>query len=218
MEPLGAGGRFEDVTIVIGITGPAGSGKSTVSRMLARRPGIGHVDCDELAHVTYRPGGPAYARLLGRFGDEILEPDGSVNRRQLAELAFSDPKAKEDLEAIVHPLVMEKVKREIRRHQALGTRWLLVEGALLLSSPHVDTSLFDAFVWLSAPEEERRKRLLAAGLPWDVVEKRLQAQRELIPPKAENVYVVDANIPPADVAARVLELLQTLEERRKGGR
>ena len=183
--------------------------------MLARRPGIGHVDCDELAHVTYRPGGPAYARLLGRFGDEILEPDGSVNRRRLAELAFSDPKAKEDLEAIVHPLVMEEVKRQIQRHRRLGTRWLLVEGALLLSSPHVDTSVFDAFVWLSAPEEERRKRLLAAGLPWDIVEKRLQAQRELLPPKAENVYVVDANIPPADVAARVLELLQTLEERRK---
>lgn len=186
--------------------------------MLARRPGIGHVDCDELAHVTYRPGGPAYARLLGRFGEEILEPDGSVNRERLAELAFSDPKAKEDLEAIVHPLVMEEVKRQIRRHWGLGTRWLLVEGALLLSSPHVDTSVFDAFVWLSAPEEERRKRLLSAGLPWDVVEKRLQAQRELLPPKAEDVYVVDANIPPADVAARVLELLQTLEERRKKGR
>jgi len=203
------------VTIVIGITGPAGSGKSMVCRMLARRPGIGHVDCDGLAHATYRPGGPAYARLLGRFGDEILEPDGSVNRRRLAEFAFSDPEAKEDLEAIVHPLVMEEVKRQVQRHRALGTRWLLVEGALLLSSPYVDRSVFDAVVWLSAPEEERRRRLLSAGLPWDIVEERLQAQRELLPPKAEDVYVVDASVPPAEVAARILELLQTLEGRRK---
>lgn len=199
--------------MVIGITGPAGAGKSTVCRMLARRPGIGHLDCDELAHATYRPGGPAYARLLGRFGDEFLEPDGSVNRRRLAELAFSDPDAKEDLEAIVHPLVMEEVKRQIQRHRGLGTRWLLVEGALLLSSPHVDRSVFDAVVWLSAPEEERRRRLLAAGVPWDIVEKRLQAQRELLPPKAEDVYVVDASVPPAEVAARILELLHTLEKR-----
>jgi dephospho-CoA kinase len=198
---------------VIGITGPAGSGKSTVCRMLAHRPGIGHVDCDQLAWATYRPGGPAYARLLARFGEEILKPDGSVDRRRLAEIAFSDPGAKEDLEAIVHPLVMEEVKREIQRHRGLGTRWLLVEGALLLSSSHVDRSLFDAFVWLSAPEEERRRRLLSAGVPWEVVEGRLQAQRELLPPKAENVYVVDAGAPPAEVAARILSLLETLEKR-----
>lgn len=181
--------------------------------MLAHRPGIGHVDCDQLAWATYRPGGPAYARLLARFGEEILKPDGSVDRRRLAEIAFSDPGAKEDLEAIVHPLVMEEVKREIQRHRGLGTRWLLVEGALLLSSSHVDRSLFDAFVWLSAPEEERRRRLLSAGVPWEVVEGRLQAQRELLPPKAENVYVVDAGAPPAEVAARILSLLETLEKR-----
>ena len=193
---------------VIGVAGPAGAGKSTVCRMLARRPGIGHVDCDRLAHATYRPGGPAYLRILSRFGEDILTPSGGINREKLAELIYSDPQAKHDLEAIVHPLVMEELKGEIRRHRELGTRWLLVEGALLLSSPYVDRSLFDVFVWLSAPEEERRRRLLAAGVPWESVEARLEAQRDLSPPKADCVYLVDSSGPPAEVATRVLSLLR----------
>jgi len=179
-----------------------------VCRMLARRPGIGHVDCDQLAHATYRPGGPAYLRILSRFGEDILTPSGGINREKLAELIYSDPQAKHDLEAIVHPLVMEELKGEIRRHRELGTRWLLVEGALLLSSPYVDRSLFDVFVWLSAPEEERRRRLLAAGVPWESVEARLEAQRDLSPPKADCVYLVDSSGPPAEVATRVLSLLR----------
>lgn len=195
---------------MIGIAGPAGAGKSTVCRMLARRPGIGYVDLDELAHATYRPGGPAYARLLARFGEGILTPDGSIDRRRLAEVAFSDPEAREALEDIVHPLVMEALKEEVRRHRKRGTRWLLAEGALLLSSSHVDRSLFDAFVWLSAPEEERRRRLLVAGAPWGIVEARLSAQRDLVPPKADDVYVVDASGPPAEVADRILSLLKGL--------
>ena len=193
---------------VIGVAGPAGAGKSTVCRMLARRPGIGHVDCDQLAHATYRPGGPAYLRILSRFGEDILTPSGGINREKLAELIYSDPQAKHDLEAIVHPLVMEELKGEIRRHRELGTRWLLVEGALLLSSPYVDRSLFDVFVWLSAPEEERRRRLLAAGVPWESVEARLEAQRDLSPPKADCMYLVDSSGPPAEVATRVLSLLR----------
>lgn len=196
--------------LIVGIAGPAGSGKSTVCRMLARRPGIGYVDLDELAHRTYRPGGPAYLRVLARFGEEIRSPGDGIDRGKLAKLVFSDPQAKADLEAIVHPLVMEELNREIQRHRELGTRWLLVEGALLLSSPHVDRKTFHAFIWLSAPEEERRRRLAEAGIPWEVVEARMAAQRDLLPPKAGDVYVVDSSGPPAEVAARVLKLLQSL--------
>ncbi|HEC63620.1 MAG TPA: dephospho-CoA kinase [Candidatus Acetothermia bacterium] len=200
---------------VVGITGPAGAGKSSLARMLARRPGISRVDCDELAHASYRRGGPAYAPLVARFGEGILTPQGAVDRARLAQLVFSDPKAKADLEDIVHPWVMRALEEEIVRQRALGTRWLLVEGALLLSTPHLKRELFDAFVWLVASEETRRERLLAAGLPWEVVEGRLAAQRDLSPPKADDVYVVDAEGPLAEVATRVLNLLVALERENK---
>jgi len=195
---------------VIGIAGPAGSGKSTVARLLSRRPGFAHVDCDELAWATYLPGGPGYSALVARFGTGVLAEDGTVDRARLARVALADPQAKADLEAVVHPHVMSEVRTAIERHRGAGTRVLLVEGALLLASPYVDRSLFDALVWLSAPRAERRRRLLSSGLDAEVVERRLAAQQDLVPPPDPRVHVVDGRGSPQEVARRVAALLDKL--------
>lgn len=195
---------------VIGIAGPSGSGKSSLARLLARRPGIAHLDCDALAWATYAPGGPAYRPLLARFGEGILAPDGTVDRRKLAHLALGSPEGKADLEAIVHPLVMDGIRRAIGEHRRAGTGVLLVEGALLLSSPHVDRSPLDLVLWLEVPEAERRRRLLAAGLDPESVERRIALQRVLRPPPDPRVRVVDGTGSPVEVAERVSDLLEEL--------
>ncbi len=192
---------------VIGLAGPAGTGKSTVARMLARRPGFAHLDCDALAWDTYRPGGPAYLELLARFGQEILNPDGTVNREKLGALVFSDPRARKDLEGLVHPWVMEALRRKAAEAEGKGTQYLLVEGALLLHSPHVERSFFDLFLWLSVPEGERRRRLRAAGVPERLIAQRLAAQAGLTPPLLPNLIVVNGEGPPAEVAQRVLQVI-----------
>ncbi|MGC8962497.1 MAG: dephospho-CoA kinase [Candidatus Bipolaricaulaceae bacterium] len=193
---------------VIGVVGPAGSGKSTVCRILAQRPGIVHVDCDRLAWETYRPGGPAYPRLLARFGNQILAEDGSVDRGKLAALVFTDPGAKEELEEIVHPLVMGALERILSRERAKGAKMVLVEGALLLSSPHVNRAVFDLFIWLSVPEEERQRRLLASGLARETVAQRFSAQAGLAPPEIPNLIKVDGKGDPEEVAKRVLSAIE----------
>ncbi|MFN3346358.1 MAG: dephospho-CoA kinase [Candidatus Bipolaricaulaceae bacterium] len=192
---------------VIGLAGPAGTGKSTVARMLARRPGFTHVDCDALAWDTYRPGGPAYLGLVARFGREILNPDGTVNRTKLGALAFSNPRARKDLEDLVHPWVMEALRLRAAEEKRKGTQYLLVEGALLLHSPHVDRDFFDLFLWFSVPEEERRRRLREAGLSERLIEERLSAQMDLVPPLLPNLIVVNGEGAPAEVAQRVLRVI-----------
>ena len=192
----------------IGVAGPAGSGKSTVCRILSQKTGVVHIDCDRLAWETYRPGGPSYFRLIERFGDGILAQDGSVDRQKLGALVFSDPKAKADLEEIVHPLVMEALKELLALERAKGTKMALVEGALLLSSPHVKREEFDLFIWLSVPEEERRARLLASGLDAETVTRRLSAQADLVPPKIPNLVTVDGKGPPEEVAERVFSAIE----------
>lgn len=192
---------------VVGIAGPAGAGKSTVCRILSRRPEIVHIDCDQLAWETYRPGGPAYLPLLSRFGEGILAEDRTVNRKKLGKIVSQDPKAKADLEAIVHPHVMEAIKERVAKARQEGRKLALVEGALLLSSPHVDHSFFDAFLWLSVPEEERKARLLASGLDEESVARRLVLQADLLPPRLPNLLLVDGRGPPAEVARRVLSAL-----------
>lgn len=192
--------------IVVGIAGPTGSGKSTVCRILARRPGYVHVDCDLLAKRTYEPGGPAYAELVRAFGPGILSPDGRVDRKKLAELALRDPGKKKLLEDIVHPHVIRALERIVAEQKGKGTEVLLIEGALLFFSPHVPWELFDLRIWLDAPEGVRRRRLLSAGLPPDAVELRLRAQHGLAPPLG--VTRVDASASPEEVASRVLSLLE----------
>ncbi len=190
---------------MVGIAGPAGSGKSTVCRLLSRRPGFSFLDCDDAAKGTYVPGGPAYQKLVETFGEVILAQDGSIDHRKLAEIALPDPESRERLEAIVHPLVVQAIRERVRRERARGNAVLLVEGALLFHSPHVPQGLFDVRIWLEAPEEVRRARLLSAGLPPDVVELRLRVQRDLRPPPG--VRVVDASRPPEEVARDILTLI-----------
>jgi dephospho-CoA kinase len=131
-----------------------------------------------------------------------------VDRKKLGALAFSDPKAKADLEEIVHPLVREALKGLLTQERAKGTRIALVEGALLLSSPHIEREEFDLFIWLSVPEEERKKRLLASGLDGETVAHRLSAQADLSPPKIPNLIIVDGRGPPEEVGKRVLSAIE----------
>lgn len=192
----------------VGIVGPAGSGKSTVCHILSQKAGVVHIDCDRLAWETYRPGGPGYSCLIDRFGARILAQDGSVDRQKLGALVFSDPKAKADLEEIVHPLVMEALKELLAQERAKGTKMALIEGALLLSSPYIKREEFDLFIWLSVPEEERRRRLLASGLGTEIVARRLSAQADLIPKEIPNLIIVDGKGPPEEVAKRVLSAIE----------
>lgn len=196
--------------LVVGIAGPAGSGKSTVCRLLSRRPGFVHLDCDRLAWETYEPNGPAYGALVAAFGRGILTQAATIDRTKLGKLVLADPEKRRRLEAIVHPLVAERIRSEIEGARERGTKVLLVEGALLFHSPHVPRELFRLPIWLEAPEEVRRARLRAAGLPEEVVEARLAAQRELRPPPW--VTVVDATPPPGEVARRILSLIQRATE------
>ena len=75
--------------IVVGLTGAIGSGKSTVARMLERRGAV-IIDADAIVHDLQRPGAPLLDELAARFGDEIITPDGSLDRAKLAKLAFAD--------------------------------------------------------------------------------------------------------------------------------
>ncbi len=90
--------------LAIGLTGGIGSGKSTVAGLLVERGAV-LVDADAIARQVVEPGQATLARLVERFGPGILAPDGSLDRAGLAAIAFADPAARADLDAIVHPAV-----------------------------------------------------------------------------------------------------------------
>ena len=148
---------------VIGLAGRAGSGKSAVARCLARKPAVEWIDLDAVAWDTYTVGTAVYERLLEAFGEEILNESGEIDRIRLAEAAFANHKNRETLNAIVHPAVSDAVGAIIREHRQKGTEILLIEGALLASSPYVDRSAYDLILWLDVPDDVRLERLQAIG-------------------------------------------------------
>ena len=98
--------------IVIGLTGGIGSGKSTVARLLARRGAV-VVGADAIVHELQQAGAPMLDELADRFGRDIIREDGSLDRAKLAEIAFADDSAVDDLNAIVHPAVRAKMAARV---------------------------------------------------------------------------------------------------------
>ena len=90
---------------VIALTGGIGAGKSTVAQYFSEL-GANVVDADHLARIAIERGSEGFAEVIARFGEKILT-NGDINRKALAEIVFSDPDAKKDLEAIIHPRVQK---------------------------------------------------------------------------------------------------------------
>lgn len=98
--------------ILVGLTGGIGSGKSTVSALLAQRGAV-IIDADQVTRDVQLPGSPVLAALAERFGAEIIAADGALDRQALAAIVFADAKALEDLNAIVHPAVGREMNRRV---------------------------------------------------------------------------------------------------------
>lgn len=115
--------------ILVGLTGGIGSGKSTVSALLAERGAV-VVDADAIVRDVQAPGTPVLAAIVERFGSSVLAPDGTLDRQALADVVFHDDAALGDLNALVHPAVGAEIAR--RLEEAAGTDAVVILDVPLL--------------------------------------------------------------------------------------
>ncbi len=118
----------------IGLTGGIGSGKSTVSQILA---GLGAfvIDADKVGHEIYLPGREAWRQVIAAFGQVILAPDQTIERKKLGAIVFGSEAARKQLNAIVHPLMFQDIRRRIEEKRADGfTQPIVVEAAILIEA------------------------------------------------------------------------------------
>jgi len=176
----------------VGLTGGIACGKSTVGQRLQRR-GAHYLSADQLAHELYAPGAVAYEGVVRTFGREILNHDGTVNRKSLAALAFPD--RIDELNAIVHPAVVEAQNRwmsEVERDHPEGIA--VVEAALLLEAgagKHFDKVI----VVTCDPACKAQRYASRTGLPLDAaqaeVKRRTAAQFSDAEKARRADYVID---------------------------
>lgn len=136
--------------IVIGLTGGIGSGKSEVSRILIEL-GAEVIDADRVGHDAYRPNTETWQVVVKAFGDEIVQPDGEIDRRKLGSIVFSDPDEMTKLNGIMHPRMREMIRERLETLKGQGTAVAVVEAAILIEADW--TPLVDE-VWVIDATEE----------------------------------------------------------------
>lgn len=164
--PVGPGHAY-----VIGLTGNIGCGKSTVAAML-QDLGAEVIDADTVAHQIMAPPGPVYDAVVREFGVRILAPDGTIDRRKLGEIVFSDPAALRTLDSLVHPATSATIRQMIATSAAPV---VVVEAIKLIEAGTY--RICDAVWIVTCTREQQLQRLVATrGLSVADAERRINAQ------------------------------------------
>ncbi|KAB8189959.1 dephospho-CoA kinase [Nonomuraea phyllanthi] len=197
----------------IGLTGGIGSGKSEVARRLAAKGAV-VIDADRIAREVVEPGTPGLARVVAAFGDGVLRPDGSLDRERLGSIVFADSERLAALNAIVHPLVGERVA-ELQSQAADDA--ISVYDVPLLAENNL-APLYDVVIVVDAADEVRLRRLAEhRGMPEADAKARIAAQAS----REERLAVADVVIPNEgtleELDARVDEVWEDLTRRAARG-
>lgn len=189
--------------MLIALTGGIGSGKSTVASEWVQL-GATEIDADLLAREVVEPGTVGLNLVLEAFGKDLLLPDGSLNRGELAKRAFSSENERKRLEAILHPLIQQLALQRVSQSQGVTiyTIPLLVETKSPLS--------FDKVVTISCPEDVRIERLIRKGFSKDEALRRIAAQANDEQRKARADLVIDSDCTIDELRTKAREVYMDL--------
>ncbi|RJL24735.1 dephospho-CoA kinase [Bailinhaonella thermotolerans] len=193
----------------VGLTGGIGSGKSEVSRRLSEAGAI-VIDADKIAREVVEPGTPGLARVVEEFGEEVLRPDGGLDRERLGSIVFADRDRLAALNAIVHPLVGERVAE---LQEAAPPDSVLVYDVPLLVENGL-AAMYDVVVVVDASEPTRLDRLVRLrGMTEADAKARIAAQADRETRLAAADVVIDNDGPLEDLDRQVAALWRDLRGR-----
>jgi dephospho-CoA kinase len=193
----------------VALTGGIATGKSTVLRRM-RAAGLATIDADVLARQVIAPGAPAYAAVVARFGPEVIDDTGAVDRRALAAVVFADPSARRELEAIVHPAVYEAIAGWFAALPA-DTPLAIADIPLLFETGREGD--FDVVVVAACSREEQIRRVIARdGASQADAEARIAAQWPIERKVAAADHVIWTTGTPAETDKQVERLLAVLKK------
>jgi dephospho-CoA kinase len=199
----------------VALTGGIATGKSYVLERFRRR-GIPCLDADQLARGVTAAGTEAAAAIAARFGNDVLGPDGSVDRPRLASIVFADEVARRDLEAIVHPGVYRAITAGLRAFELIGEPLLaVVDVPLLYESGHAGE--FDRVIVTDCPVDVQLSRLRERGMRDEEARQRIAAQWPKEEKAARATFVIHTGGTFHETDRQVDEVLSFLEAERTAG-
>jgi dephospho-CoA kinase len=194
-------------TVLVGLTGGIGAGKSTVARLLAERGAI-VLDADLAARAVVEPGTPGLAEIVEAFGPGVLREDGSLDRAALAKVVFADEERREKLNSIVHP----KVRAWMAERVAAAPEGSIVVQDIPLLVEGGSARVFEYVIVVDAEDETRIKRLVGdRGMAEDEARARIAAQASREQRNAAADWLIDNGGSTAELPSVVSKLWRALE-------
>lgn len=188
--------------VIIGITGGIACGKSTVAQLLVEKGAVA-INSDQLGHQLLKRGSPVMEKLIEAFGSDILDASGDVSRQKLGAIVFSDKSARERLNAIMHPLIVQRSRSEAKRLVTDSPNCVvLIDAPLLIEAGSQDT--VDIIVVVTASAEMQLQRQLDRS-----VEQNRPLSREEAQARIDSQMPLSEKIKYADF---VIENNDTIEE------
>lgn len=205
------------MTVVLGLSGGIGSGKSTVTRMLASL-GATTIDADAIVHEMQAAGQPMLAEIAAAFGDEVIREDGSLDREALGSIVFQDESARARLGTIVHPPVIAEMMRRAKSAVEAGVPLVVLDIPLLFEgrlSGRGSGALMDfdatVCVWVR-PEVQIERTMARDGCSEEEAKRRIAAQLPIDQKRALADYVIDNSESVDKTRAQVVALVSALTD------
>ena len=192
----------------VGLTGGIASGKSTVAAML-REFDCPVLDADTLGHELLEPGQEAHEEVVREFGEEILDAHGNVDRSKLGQIIFADACKRARLNQILHPRILDVVRKwfAAQGHPG-GPELAVVEAALIIEAGY--NKDLDKVIVCWCPPEQQLQRLVERGLTLEEAKQRIAAQMPMEEKRRLGDEMIDCSGSIKDTERQVMEVVKRL--------
>ena len=199
------------MSLLVGLTGGMGSGKSLAASYF-KALGAQMIDADRISRELVAPGKPAWKEIIEEFGSNVLNPDQTLNRKQIAAIVFNDESKRKKLEDIIHPRVIVEERRLYERYRQKNSRVLaVIDAALLIESGNYKN--VDKVVVVQCGKEEQIRRVMERdGTARSEVEKRLHSQMPLEEKVVFGDYILRNDDTRESLKSQVGELYRNLRD------
>ena len=202
--------RGNDKRILLGVTGGIASGKSTVARMLEEL-GAPIIDFDLLSRVVVEPEKPAWQEIVSYFGEQVLLPDKTLDRKKLSEIVFRDPEKRKKLEGFTHPRIHQEFVRLVQEYTARDPE-VIIQAVIPLLIEAGLQYLFHKLLLVYIPQEDQVRRLMDRDkVSRETAQSILAAQLPIDEKKAYADFIIDNSGSLEETQKQVKEVWQKLK-------
>lgn len=175
-----------------GLTGSIASGKSVVAAIF-RELGARVIDADRLGHEELRPGTGTYQEIVARFGKDLLDAAGEIDRGCLGSIVFSDPAKRAELNAIIHPAIMARRQDLLAAYHSEDPSAVVISDAALIYEAHIESYFLKIIVAWCRPEQQLERLMAKTGFSREEAERRIKAQMPGNEKRRRADYVIDCS-------------------------